>query len=998
MQIPETPQHVQELDLMKRLDEYANGQGTWLEDEREIGKATQQACRTLHTELDRLVTLVFNPILERTTTREMELFTMHDPRHARKVAHLMWHILERDRRRRLTPPEIGLLVGAAYLHDLGMALSPEEREIRLAPESPLWERLQLQDSQRTVIDTLRAKSSDTDAAPADRERARRMLHQAEEALLCLDTRERHATRDRYTEVLRNLDSHHEADATTLALKGALAFDGQSFLDKLIAVCQAHHGDAEVLVRTDGTGSGRPLFPRDYPVGSCNADLHMVAAALRLADILDFDRERTPSVLFHFLLPESLGTEHRSVVEWSKHLAISNWDIGQNAIVFHGRSDSHIVHHAIVQFCDTIKEEIAATKATFGALGSGDWPFDLPMAVEADIHEEGYRYIPYRFELADERVYELFMGGAIYENPLAAVRELVQNAVDACKLLDGITRLDSPHSHPDTDHRITVQYEEPTDDCPQPRLVVRDTGTGMDAIMLERYFLKVGRSYYRSTEFNEIRFQLRKAVVDDLDFAPISEFGIGFLSSFLLADHVKVETAMWEPMHGTDISKRTLWIDGPTRLIRLEEEKNEGRGRFRGTQVTLFLSQGGRGAKPSPPTWEAVVEYLRDVCLALPYRLRLEHLRADGVLSLEHIDPSSLKVDLPPHLEPLAVRIPVADEQAGLEGEITLVSPRLGEEAERERALEAPVAILENRQNALLRGGFKVGSIPGLPGSYVASNVGRGILKLSWKSKPSRRYRSPNLARTGVVDVGGVHRDVCRLWLTHLLDHVDNLPDGMLYHLGIGGLDLLDYDWLQQYDALTIYRLARLGWRFAIKDTDKRDELLLAWEKGEGKALYLGQFRNELHCSLLDLILPKVTTLQMAPQGSFYISPPNSGWRPQLKGWRDFITAPVEWGPFVEYIGNIAHLVAYEYPGVTQLNERFRSKINTVFSNDELTPLRKILVKLVNSRSYFTRQAVLNDRESMLFQRALDTIGDLEIGSIHGTWRIDAFAPLGVARS
>lgn len=125
MQIPETPSSVTELDLMKRLDEYANGTASWTTDGNMPGDAAKHACRTLHTNLTNLVKVLLAFILDRVTAREMEAFTMHDHVHGLKVAHLMWHILKQERRAQLTPPEIGILVVAAHLHDLGMGLSPE---------------------------------------------------------------------------------------------------------------------------------------------------------------------------------------------------------------------------------------------------------------------------------------------------------------------------------------------------------------------------------------------------------------------------------------------------------------------------------------------------------------------------------------------------------------------------------------------------------------------------------------------------------------------------------------------------------------------------------------------------------------------------------------------------------------------------------------------------------------------------------------------------------
>ena len=594
MQVPETPKSVRDLDLMRRLKTYASGAASWAATFAS-GEQARAACESLYTNIADLVEKVLHEILDRVNAREMDTFTMHDRTHGLKVAHLMWHVLSEARRETLTPPEIGLLVLAAHIHDLGMALSREERNERLAPNSALWERLEIQESTKTKLRLLRDQVSDKSETIS--RRAKLALDQAEEALLCLDTRERHATRQRYDEVMSGLRRLHESQPQDFpSIDVCASFDGDPFLNKLIDICVSHNEDASALVRRDGENPARPRFPKDFPVGCATADLHMVAAALRVADILDFDRERTPPALFYYLLPTDLTpTQSRSVVEWRKHMAISSWSIEDHAIVFRGQCDDHIIHHAIVQFCELIQNEIAATRATFGALEEEpSWDFRLPTTVKADIHEEGYRYVPYQFKLDDQRVYELLMGGAIYDNPLVAVRELIQNAVDACKLRDAITQLTEPYV-PLTANRILLRYEEPTGDHRFPILTVVDSGTGMDEFIIREYFLSVGKSFYNSAEFNRERVALRRK---NLDFAPVSEFGIGFLSCFLLSDHVEVETAFWEPIRG-DTRKRVLFIDGPTRLIRLDETANEGPRRFKGTAVKLLLCRGGKANRASP---------------------------------------------------------------------------------------------------------------------------------------------------------------------------------------------------------------------------------------------------------------------------------------------------------------------------------------------------------------------------------------------------------------
>jgi hypothetical protein len=991
MQIPETPANIEHVQLMERLKSYADGRATWHQDKTELGPEANRACLTLYDNLVQLVNKVFAPLLDRVTAREMETYTMHDRTHGLKVAHLMWYILDPSVRAHLTPPEIGLLVCAAHLHDLGMGLNSEERDARLASSSDLWERLALDESTRSAIDALREQIGDAALSEAARNAATRRLFQAEEALLTQDTRARHATPERYREILEKMWQMHESDPEKIPdIKACLAFDGDSFRDKLIDICVSHNEDAEALVEADKKHTGRPRFPRDYPVGSSEADLHMVAATLRLADILDFDRERTPPALFYYLLPGPLSApDNDSGREWGKHLAISNWHIEEDAIVFKGRCKSHIIHHAVVLFASAIEREIVGTRTTFGALQEVSWPFKLPSTVKIDIHEDGYRYVPYKFELDDDRVYSLLMGGAIYQNPLDAIRELVQNAVDACKLRDALTCM-YDQSQPRTTERIFVRYEEPTADCKQPRLIVKDTGTGMDALIIERYFLKVGRSYYNSTEFNQTRVDLRKM---NLDFAPVSEFGIGFLSSFLLANRVEVETAMWES-HRSDTTKRALQIDGPTRLIRLSEERNEGPQRLKGTRITLYLLQGHKRDRTKPPEWEEIKEYLEDICQDLPYRLDLEHV-ADGKATRSFIDPVPLTIELPSHLEPFALRIPVDSKEAQLEGEIILINSYAEDKASRESGKAFLVSVTEqddplglakprnhyDSSSALLRGGFKIGAVGGLAERSFGYGP-RARLRLIWEETRSRRYVATNLARTGLSGSESISQDVQRLWLTYLIEHMDDLQEGLIRSLHIEEY-LTEFIWLQQYDALKLYELAKQGWRTSLSERGMEAEQIKLWEQGDGDPLPLP---DRLAKFILDFILPRVTSLAIDHRRMRYANPPRPDWRLILSSCHDYITVRTYWGMFAEYIKDIAGLL-YFFPA-DYFNSHFQERLASI-PQDKLALLRLTLMSIMASTKNNTRTE-LNAEQASLFRHLQDIAGELEIGLYEERWRVDSF--------
>jgi hypothetical protein len=867
MQIPETPLRVEELDLMQRLSAYASGNANW-HPERPVGPESKSACEQLHAHISGLVRKTLSWILDRVGAREMDSFTMHDRSHGTKVAHLMWHILDPSRRDRLTPPEIAMLVLSAYVHDLGMALNKDERAERLAAGSDLWNKLDVHESVKSRMTFLRRQIGSSDDVVA--RRAKSELDQTEEALLCQDTRERHASRGRYEQIFEILRAFHARNPENIpSIDECMSFSGDSFRDKLIDVCVSHNEDAEALSRRSQENLTRPRFSSDFPVASEIVDLHIVAAALRLADILDFDRERTPPTLFYYLIPSTLSPlESRSVLEWGKHMAISSWHLERDAIMFRGRCRDHIIHHAIFQFCAAIQNEIAATRSSFGALQEDiSWPFQLPSTVKAEIHEEGYRYVPYRFELDDQRIYELLMGGAIYEDPRVAVRELIQNAVDACKLRDALTQLHNPYLAT-TSNRIFVRYEEPNEMHVQPTVTVLDTGTGMDAFIIERYFLKVGQSYYQSVDFSRQRIELQKK---NLDFAPVSEFGIGFLSCFLLSDRVEIQTAMSEPIRG-DTRKRTLLIDGPTRLIRLDEHSNEGAERFRGTSVTLYLSRGSKQSKSNAPSWDELREYLEDVSQDLPYRLHLQHSGPDGVIE-SWIDPKPLTVEVPAYLEPAMLRIRINDIQFGLEGEIALTNLPVALQADRELSKTSPSPVVRrdsdveaernyhfgfhNPYAEIFRGGFKIGEVKGLPERYLDYTLARARLRLTWQSRNTRRFFTPNLARNSTSDDWALADNVARVWVSYLLEHVDEIPEGQLHKVVVHWVRMSHCSWLEKFDALQLYRLGVKGWQFDLVRSGIGKDLHL-WEEGNLDLIPLGDGWHELYGRLLEIVLPKVS--------------------------------------------------------------------------------------------------------------------------------------------
>jgi molecular chaperone HtpG len=113
---------------------------------------------------------------------------------------------------------------------------------------------------------------------------------------------------------------------------------------------------------------------------------------------------------------------------------------------------------------------------------------------------------------------------LYSTPVVAVRELIQNAHDSISR----RRLEDP-SFTEAG-RIDVLADEAAQ-----TLVIRDNGSGLTEQELHRYLATLGNGYTRQLRASE------KAGSDEL----IGLFGLGFLSAFVVAEQVVVDSTSYQ---------------------------------------------------------------------------------------------------------------------------------------------------------------------------------------------------------------------------------------------------------------------------------------------------------------------------------------------------------------------------------------------------------------------------------------------------------------------
>lgn len=127
---------------------------------------------------------------------------------------------------------------------------------------------------------------------------------------------------------------------------------------------------------------------------------------------------------------------------------------------------------------------------------------------------------YNFEAYIPTLIPLLTGDNIYAKKEVFARELIQNSIDAIAV--------RASKDADFDQTIYITLGESQG---QRFFRIKDFGTGMDRFKIERYFTSIGRSFYSGDEYRDL----------EISYKPISNFGIGFLSAFMICREIDVKT-------------------------------------------------------------------------------------------------------------------------------------------------------------------------------------------------------------------------------------------------------------------------------------------------------------------------------------------------------------------------------------------------------------------------------------------------------------------------
>ncbi|MDP1624492.1 MAG: ATP-binding protein [bacterium] len=331
-----------------------------------------------------------------------------------------------------------------------------------------------------------------------------------------------------------------------------------FTKELGLICEAHTEDYDWIYANLRTNEIR---------GDYSFNPQFIAAILRLADILDIDSNRTPYNLYKLISPKGVSNE-----EWKQHFVILNNDkiilnekTQQKKIVFHGKATNASIHRKILSYIGWVKIEL--TKATALVNGmSAQYCLVYDTNPEVNIQTEGYTFSDYKMTLEFKAISSLLMGEKIYGSKSLGLRELIQNSLDSCRIRQETEELRKEFGQDTYQPKIKVILDQEKNQA-----IIKDNGTGMSMDIIKKHFLNIGVSYYNSDDF----------LLKDFDYKPIGNFGIGFLSCFMLSGDVKVLTRHYKSknMYLIELEKGNEWTS-------LTETENVV---FEGTEVILNYS-------------------------------------------------------------------------------------------------------------------------------------------------------------------------------------------------------------------------------------------------------------------------------------------------------------------------------------------------------------------------------------------------------------------------
>ncbi|MEX3014992.1 HD domain-containing protein [Gymnodinialimonas hymeniacidonis] len=457
-------------------------------------------------------------------------YTTHDISHIDDMLATVDWVIPNNTKDIMSDGDWLMLVLSIYFHDMGLVVTEDEFKNRSKTTFDSFCRDQLFSGDGGG--DYQAKLEGLDAEVRDR-----LLYQE-------FVRYHHATRIKVWLAGDTCSELGYCKAQVQLVEELLAPLGEEFRIDLAQVCESHNLDDIEDTKK---------YRQDHPYGNTASEevnLQYIAALLRTIDLIQITERRAPSALYRLIDP----ADPISQLEWAKQNAVKSVrpqkqldDDG--AILSSKQPDTIEVFarfneeasffglNAYLRYAnDQIKSTFDAIERT-KATAPKEYLFPWRRIDDTHVKAAGFEQEPFGFEIDQEKILDLLTGHTLYNDSSVVVRELTQNAIDAVRL-----KYHDQKEGSEEKGKIHVFWSSETSE-----LTIIDNGTGMSQATIENHLLKVGSSKYQDPKFKE----------EFPNFTPISRFGIGVLTAFMVADKVEIITVSPDDEKARKISLRSV---------------------------------------------------------------------------------------------------------------------------------------------------------------------------------------------------------------------------------------------------------------------------------------------------------------------------------------------------------------------------------------------------------------------------------------------------------
>lgn len=528
---------------------------------------------------------------------DFQNYSMHDKSHSQAVIVAIEKFLGKKRIRKLGIGNLWLLLNAAYGHDVGMSVKNEEvvklwsgnegfhehiKRLANHPELKLQKEARYYLQLHNMLNNQKQMEGMNDDKYKIYELTREWPIQLKKDVVILTNeyiRAKHP--DRSKDFLQNF-----SDAVGIKI-------AENRLYKVLGeVAYAHNEDYDYISRhlkkeIDGFGDEK-IHPQ------------FIASLLRLGDLLDMDNNRFDTyAMAHFgTFPDA------SQAHLNKHLALTHLLINEKRIEAVEMAEDEETCRISSNWFEMIESEIKNITSNWNNMapenlgGCTFYECDLKIYLNGQLYKREQHN---KLEVNQKKFMDVLIGDKLYDDSFVFMREYIQNAVDATKLMlsiksqsdwsNNIYSSEEFGYHEPTPLRLNKDYLEElsiiiefslTGDIKKGeregvRIRIHDRGIGMEEECV-KVLSVIGNSWRGRTryqkELNNMPYWLY----------PTGGFGIGIQSGFMVTDKVKIRTLGLQESRGHIITLTSPREEGEINVLCDRDVRTIG------TEVILEISK------------------------------------------------------------------------------------------------------------------------------------------------------------------------------------------------------------------------------------------------------------------------------------------------------------------------------------------------------------------------------------------------------------------------